>query len=198
LGFVLTVVFIFNLTGLHRFGIDYGGLIGDIANNEANDRYERAMVWATGKDSQGGDNIPAGERIFNCNWDDFPKLFFYDTKHAYVYGLDPNYLYSENPDLYKLLLDITSGKIEEAAPDIRDKFGARFIFADAKENEDMIAKLLESGWVDTVYEDEEARILKIREQKGSPDKDATDETPETPEEKQILDAEEANANDEVN
>jgi hypothetical protein len=198
LGFVLTVVFIFNLTGLHRFGIDYGGLIGDIANNEANDRYERAMVWATGKDSQGGDNIPAGERIFNCNWDDFPKLFFYDTKHAYVYGLDPNYLYSENPDLYKLLLDITSGKIEEAAPDIRDKFGARFIFADAKENEDMIAKLLESGWVDTVYEDEEARILKIREQKGSPDKDASDETPETPEEKQILDAEEANANDEVN
>jgi hypothetical protein len=198
LGFVLTVVFIFNLTGLHRFGIDYGGLIGDIANNEANDRYERAMVWATGKDSQGADNIPAGERIFNCNWDDFPKLFFYDTKHAYVYGLDPNYLYSENPDLYKLLLDITSGKIEEAAPDIRDKFGARFIFADAKENEDMIAKLLESGWVDTVYEDEEARILKIREQKGSPDKDASDETPETPEEKQILDAEEANANDEVN
>ncbi len=194
LGIVLTVTFIFNLTGLHRFGIDYGGLIGDIANNEANDRYERAMTWATGMDAQGNDNIPAGERIFNCNWDDFPKLFFYNTKHAYVYGLDPNYLFSENPDLYKLLLDITTGKIEEAAPDIRDKFGARFIFADAKENEDMIAKLLESGWVDVVYEDEEARILKIRDQKGAPDKEAIDDTPETPEEKQILDAEEANAN----
>lgn len=204
LGSLLTVLFIINIVGVPKFlRIEYGGLIGDIANNEANDRYERAMTWATGKDAQGNDNIPAGERIFNCNWDDFPKLFFYDTKHSYVYGLDPNYLFSENPDLYKLLTDITGGKIEEAAPDIRDRFGARYVFADAKENEDMIAKLLESGWVDIVYEDDEARILKIREQKGEPDKEAIDEAPETPEEKQQLDLEEANANaavkdDEIN
>ena len=83
----------------------------------------------------------------------------------YVYGLDPNYLYSENPDLYKLLLEITEGKTKDAAPIIREKFGAEYIFADAKENDDMIAKALESGWVDMVYEDDEARILKIRDRK---------------------------------
>ena len=92
------------------------------------------MEWATGPMGR-KENIPAGERIFNCNWDDFPKLFFYDQKHSYVYGLDPNYLYSENPDLYKSLMDITNGKIDDPAPVIREKFGARYVFADAKEND---------------------------------------------------------------
>ncbi|MCC6330253.1 MAG: hypothetical protein IT174_17225, partial [Acidobacteria bacterium] len=126
------------------------------------------------------------------NWDDFPKLFFYDTKHSYVYGLDPNYLYSQNPDLYRLLTDITAGKIDDAGPIIRERFGAQYVFADAKENEDMIAKLLESGWADMVYEDDEARILKIRDAKGEPAPDEVEGESETPDEKKILDEMEAN------
>jgi hypothetical protein len=77
---------------------------------------------------------------------------------------------------------------------IREKFGSNYIFADAKENEDMFAKLIESGWVDMAYEDDEARILKIRDVKGQPPQDAADEPPETDEEKQILDAEENTGN----
>lgn len=186
IGFVLAIYFLINITGFHRWGIDQEGLAETIAGNEANDKYQRAMAWATGVDENGKENMPKGERIFNANWDDFPKLFFFNTKHNYVYGLDPNYLYSQNPDLYKLLLDITAGKVDEAAPVIRDKFGANYIFTDAKENEDMVAKLLESGWVDMVYEDEESRLMKIREVKGEKPNDAEDE-PETPEEKEELD-----------
>jgi hypothetical protein len=91
-------------------------------------------------------------------------------------------------------VDITAGKVDDAAPIIRDKFGARYIFADAKENEDMIAKLLESGWVETVYEDEEARLLKIRDQKGAAPSDTLDEAPPTAEEEKQLDEEEKAAN----
>jgi hypothetical protein len=166
--------------------------MGTISGNEANDKYQRAMAWATGVNDRGEENMPAGERIFNANWDDFPKLFFYDQKHSYVYGLDPNYLYSENPDLYKLLIDITEGKTDEAGPQIRESFGANYVFADARENEQMVAKLLDSGWADIVYEDDEARILKIREAKGeAPNTDLPDETEE---EKRILDEEEKKAN----
>ncbi len=71
-----------------------------LQGNEANDKYKRGAAWAV-------ENIPEGERIFNCNWDDFPKLFFYDTKHSYVYGLDPHYLYTKNPELSKLIPDLT-------------------------------------------------------------------------------------------
>jgi hypothetical protein len=194
IGLALFGWLVFNLRGIDFMGYQEQGLIGTIKANEPGDKYRRAMEWATGTDANGNENIPAGERIFNCSWDDFPKLFFYDQKHSYVYGLDPNYLYSENPDLFKLLVDITAGKTDDAGPIIRDKFGARYIFADAKENEDMIAKALESGWVEMVYEDDEARLLKIRDQKGEPPSDAIDDAPPTPEEEKQLDDEEKSAN----
>jgi len=183
LGVVLFAVYLFNMVGFHYFKVEQNGLVSDIRSNEPNTRYSRAMAWAN-------DNIPQGERIFNCNWDDFPKIFYYDQKHSYVYGLDPNYLYSENPDLYKDLIDITSAKPDDPAPMIRERFGANYVFADAKENDDLIIKMLDSGWAETVYEDDEARILKIRDKKGDPPSEMTDDAPETPEEKTILDEEE--------
>lgn len=180
-----------NTPGLRSlFSINEGGLLGDIKGNEPNDKYKRATDWAKA-------NIPAGERIFNCNWDDFPKLFFYDTTHNYVYGLDPNYLYSKNPEIYKSVMDITSGKIDDPAPVIREKMGARFVFSDAKENEDFIAKCLQSGWCEMDYEDDEARILKIRDVKDEPSTGAkTQETdaPPTPEELKQIEDEEKQAN----
>jgi hypothetical protein len=168
-----------NMPGLRSlFSINEGGLLGDIKGNEPNEKYMRATDWMK-------ENIPAGERIFNCNWDDFPKLFFYDTMHSYVYGLDPNYLYSKNPEIYKAVMDITAGKIEDPAPVIREKMGARYIFSDSKENQDFIAKCLQSNWCEMAYEDDEAKILKIRDVKGEPSKDAVDkedDQPPTPEE----------------
>lgn len=189
-----------NLKGVNLGSGTYGGLLAEIRNNEDADKYKRAMEWATGKNERGEDNMPAGERIFNANWDDFPKLFFYNQKHSYVYGLDPNYLYSKNPELYKLLMDITNAKGGDAGPIIRERFGARYIFADAKENEDMIAKALESGWTEIIYEDDEARILRIRDMKGDPPGDSVDDSPPTEEELKQLEEEEraANANKPAN
>ena len=161
------------------------GLLSDIRGNEANDKYKRATDWAK-------QNIPENELIFNCNWDDFPKLFYFDRQHRYVYGLDPNYLYTPNPELYNLIGDITGGKKDDAAELIRDKFGSHYVMTDAKENEDMVAKMLDSGWAEIVYEDDEARYLQIRDVKGDPPKEATDTAPETPDEKKILDQMEQN------
>ncbi len=186
LGISLFGVLMGNMIGLQAIGINYGGLMGTIRGNQADERYRRAMAWATGVDENGNENVPAGERIFNGNWDKFPKLFFLNQKHSYVFGLDPNYLYSENPDLYKLLVEITSGREDEAGPLIRDRFGANWVFVDAGENEDMVAKLLESGWGEMVYEDNEARILRIRETKGQPP-ELPDDDEETEEEKRLLD-----------
>lgn len=200
IGIVLVGWLALNLKGVNLGSGTYGGLLAEIRNNEDADKYKRAMEWATGKNESGEDNMPAGERIFNANWDDFPKLFFYNQKHSYVYGLDPNYLYSKNPELYKLLLDITNAKGGDAGPIIRERFGARYIFADAKENEDMIAKALESGWTEIIYEDDEARILKIRDIKGDPPGEAVDDAPPTEEELKQLEEEEraANANKPAN
>ena len=179
----------YNFIGLNlpSYGISQTGLTTTISKNEADDKYQEAMIWANA-------NIPAGERIFNCNWDDFPKLFFFNTKHSYVFGLDPNYLYSKNPDLYRLVKDITSGKVDDPAPLIKEKLQAKYIFSDAKQCEDFLAKTLESGWADTVYEDGEAFILKIRDEQGDPP--TPDDEPADADEEAKL--EEAEANDSKN
>jgi hypothetical protein len=196
IGVMLLVLMFYNFRGVHMdwwgMKIDQEGLTESIRNNESNDKYRRVTDWMK-------ENIPEDEIIFNCNWDDFPKLFFFDTKHRYVYGLDPNYLYSQNPELSKLIGDITGGKIDDPGPVIREKFGSRYVFSDVKENQDFIAKALESGWFEIAYEDDEAYILKIRDQKGEPPSAATgddkngDDEP-TEEELKQLEDEEKNAN----
>jgi hypothetical protein len=102
-------------------------------------------------------------------------MFFYDQKHNYVYGLDPHYLYTKNPELSKQIGEITGGKIDDPGPIIREKYGARYVYSDAKENQDFIAKLLESGWGEMIYDDDEAIILKIRDEKGLPPDDSQDD-----------------------
>ncbi|MFN3329995.1 MAG: hypothetical protein ACK419_03605, partial [Pyrinomonadaceae bacterium] len=163
---VILGVFFLVLTIFYYKGIEIGsfkqeGLIESIRNNEPHSKYERATEWAKA-------NIPENEIIFNCSWDDFPKLFYLDPTHRYVYGLDPNYLYSKNPELFKIVDDIVKGRIDDPGPLIREKIGANYVFSDAKDCTDFIAKALESGWFEIAYEDDEAYFLKLRPQKGQP------------------------------
>ncbi len=189
LGLFLVAWITYNLAGVDMtrwFDFKQAGLISNIRSNEPNEKYKNAMTWAN-------ENIPEGEIIYNCNWDNFPKMFFYDTKHRYVWGLDPNYLYSKNPELYKLMGELNSGKIEDPAPVIREKFNSRFIFSEAKDNVDFIANCLQSGWCETAYQDEDAIILKIRDEKGKPDDEIIDEGGAKPEDLEQLEEEENSA-----
>jgi hypothetical protein len=47
--------------------------------------YANASLWLE-------KNTPAGSRVFQTDWDDFPRLFFYNTHNTYLIGLDPTYL----------------------------------------------------------------------------------------------------------
>jgi hypothetical protein len=161
LGAFFLLLAIFYYKGVQIGSFKQEGLIESIKNNEPHSKYERATEWAKA-------NIPENEIIFNCNWDDFPKLFYFDTTHRYVYGLDPNYLYSKSPELFKLVDDITKGKVDDPGPIIREKIGANYVFSDSKDCTDFIVKALESGWFEIAYEDDEAYFLKLRQQKGQP------------------------------
>jgi len=131
----------------------------DIRDNTAPDHYRGGMEWIRA-------NVPPNEMIFNINWDMFPKLFFYDTTHVYVSGLDPTYLLDKNPDLAKLYNNITLGKEKDSGPLIRERFGAHYVFTDDG-HEDFYNNAADSGWFEKVYEDDECTVLHIRDQKGA-------------------------------
>src|SRR3712207_5902692 len=121
-------------------------------------------------------NVPAGEIVFNTDWDDFPKLFFYDPTHAYVSGLDPTYLYDRDAGLSKLYDDITLGRVRDPGPVIRERFGARYVFTDNEEVHDQFyVNARDSGWFDRVYADDTCTVLRVRDEKGEPFAEEEDE-----------------------
>ena len=114
-------------------------------------------------------NIPAGQMVFNTDWDDFPRLFFYDPTHVYVSGLDPTYLLDKNPQLSELYVKITTGDEEDPGPLIRVRFGARWVFSDTtNDHVGFFDNAARSGWFDVVYEDRDCRVFHLRDQKGEP------------------------------
>jgi hypothetical protein len=148
---LLGVVLFFNLRQTVR----------DIASSEPHSYYRAGAEWLRA-------NVPPGKMIFNTDWDDYPRLFYFDPAHAYVTGLDPTYLYDKDPALSQLYERITLGKEEDPAPLIRDRFGASYVFTD-NSHDDFSDNARESGWFEIVYEDKDCTILHIRDQKAAPE-----------------------------
>jgi hypothetical protein len=135
--------------------------IYDIGMSERHDYFRAGAEWQRA-------NVPAGELVFNTDWDDFPRLFYFDPTHRYVSGLDPTYLYDKDPALSKLYDRITLGEEEDPGPLIRDRFGARYVFTD-NNHHDFYEHATESGWFEVVYEDAQCTILRVRDQKLEPE-----------------------------
>ena len=144
---VLCVFLYFNLTATEK----------EIAQSEPHDHYRAGAQWLKA-------NVAPGQIIFNTDWDDFPRLFYYDPSHHYVSGLDPGYLFDKDPDLSRLYDRITLGQEQDPGPLIRDRFGARYVFSDNLHH-DFFDQARASGWFDIVYEDTECTIMYIRDEK---------------------------------
>ncbi|HLA10026.1 MAG TPA: hypothetical protein VJ023_05365 [Pyrinomonadaceae bacterium] len=145
---VLGIVLFFNLRQTSE----------DIGKSEPHDYYQAGAEWMR-------ENIPSGEIIFNTDWDDFPRLFYFDHTHNYISGLDPHYLYDRDPALSKLYDRITLGEEEDPGPLIRDRFRSRYVFTDNRHDR-FYGNAIESGWFEIIYEDDDCTILRILNEKG--------------------------------
>lgn len=141
----------------------------DIATSSSHDFYRAGIEWMR-------NNIPEGEIVFNTDWDDFPRLFYFDTRHRYVSGLDPTYLVDENPEIAQIHERIAFGNETNMAQVLRERFNARYIFTDNEEVHDRLyAVAMDSGWFDRVYVDDQCTVLRLRDQRGEPPPDDENE-----------------------
>jgi hypothetical protein len=134
--------------------------VEEIGSSQPHDYFSAGATWMR-------HNIPPGQIVFNTDWDDFPRLIYYDPTHNYVSGLDPNYLFDKDPSLSGLYERIGLGTQEDPGPLIRDRFGARYVFSD-NNHHDFFEKARLSGWFDIVYEDTECTIMYIRDERMGP------------------------------
>jgi hypothetical protein len=117
--------------------------------------YAEALAWLR-------QNTPAGERVFQTDWDDFPRLFFYNTHNTYLVGLDPTYLQLYNADLYDRWVEITDGKVPQPSGDILARFGSKYVITDLAHTR-FIARANNDPGLEKVYEDEEAVVYRVVE-----------------------------------
>lgn len=75
-------------------------------------------------------HTPKNARVFNTDWDDFPKLFFHNRHNTYIVGLDPDYMRLKNASLYKTWRMIGKGKISHPEDILLNTFGSDYVFTD--------------------------------------------------------------------
>jgi hypothetical protein len=119
------------------------------------DQYRAGAEWIRA-------HAPAGEIVYNVNWDDFPKLFYYDPSRPYVSGLDPVYLSDANPELGHQYEQIAEGQVESPGTVIRSKFGARYVFASKPFARAFYLRAEFSGELEKVYEDQQCVIFQVK------------------------------------
>jgi hypothetical protein len=116
-------------------------------------QYAEASAWLQ-------KNTPAGSRVFQTDWDDFTRLYFYNTHNTYLVGLDPTYLQLYDAELYDLWVDISQGRVETPARTIADTFRADFVITDLK-HKSFLREAKADPQLDEVYRDEYAAIFQV-------------------------------------
>jgi len=124
-----------------------------IAKSKPYDLYAGASHWLEA-------NTPAGSRVFQTDWDDFPRLFYYNTHNTYLVGLDPTYMQLYDADLYDLWVLITRGNVDNPAKIIASKFGSQYIHTDLKHGNFIKVAENDPG-LKEVYRDDQAILYEV-------------------------------------
>ncbi len=115
--------------------------------------YAEAAAWLAA-------NTPAGARVFQTDWDDFTRLFFYNTHNTYTLGLDPTYMQLYDPELYDLWVDISKGRVERPSEAIVERFGASYALTDLN-HDNFLEETDDDPNLVQVYRDEYAAVFQV-------------------------------------
>jgi hypothetical protein len=126
------------------------------------DRYADAALWLAR-------NEPEGSFVFQTDWDDFPRLFFFNSKMIYTIGLDPTYMELYNEELFEEWVELSQADVENLGQTIQDDFGAQYVFTDLN-HDDFLRAAAEDPLLTEIYRDDEAVIFAVQA-KGAADSD---------------------------
>lgn len=108
-------------------------------------------------------HTPQGSLVFQTDWDDFTRLFFYNTHNTYTIGLDPTYLERADPVRYYLWIDLTQGRGLDLSQDIRQQFGAEYVVSDLKHTA-FLNRAASDPQMEEVYRDENSIVYHVHGQ----------------------------------
>lgn len=125
----------------------------EVADSASLERYGAAATWLA-------HHSQPGELVFQTDWDDFPRLFFYNTVNSYLIGLDPTYLQLADEQLYEDWVAVTRGKVDQPSSMIAARFDARYVFSDL-EHDAFLDRAEADPGLEEVYRDRMAVIYRV-------------------------------------
>jgi intracellular septation protein A len=124
-----------------------------ISRSKDADHYADAALWLKA-------NSNDDAMIFQTDWDDFTRLYFYNSEATYTAGLDPTFMELQDKALFDEWVNITKGKVNEPGAIIRDRFAADFVFSDLKHG-NFMKKAETDPLLEEIYRDEYAVIFQV-------------------------------------
>lgn len=117
------------------------------------DLYAGASRWLE-------ENTNEGELVFQTDWDDFPRLFFYNTHNTYLIGLDPTYMQMFDEERYDIWVPLVRGEVDQPSQFIANMFQARYVHSDLN-HAAFIKKAAEDPYMTEVYRDDQSVIFQV-------------------------------------
>jgi len=116
--------------------------------------YSQASDWLI-------ENTSKGTRIFQTDWDDFPRLFFHNTWNTYLIGLDPTFMQIKDPELFDQWVSITRSEVENPAHLIYQEFAAEYVLTDLSHKK-FIERAGQDPEMVEIFRDNEAIIFQVQ------------------------------------
>ncbi len=124
----------------------------DIARQPSTNAYRDAALWLK-------QNSEPLETVFHSDWDDFPKLFYFNTHNTYLVGLDPDFMRLKDANLFRQWEHVTKGNIKQVSA-IVESFNARFVFTE-RYHEDFVANADADERLHRVFVDDVAIVYEL-------------------------------------
>ena len=163
--FILIVIIAFSIWSRANF------VLSECGTDESNKNVRETSLWLK-------ENTPEKSIVFNVNWGDFSKMFFYNSHNYYVLGLDGKFMYNLSPEKYWFYAHLGDGIIcgkEECSEDnnslsiydvLKKEFNANYIFIpliyDDFDYTNLIDILNSDSRFEKVYENEGGGIWELK------------------------------------
>lgn len=149
---ILIVYFLVTVPTL--IGKDERGVYNDLKNSITITRFSQASAWLY-------ENSQPGDIVFHSSWDEFPMLFYFNSKDYYIFGLDPTFSYEFSHELHQKIVDITTGRqTDNVYQDIKNTFKSSFVFVE-KNHTGLNNNIKNSEGFEEVYADNEATVYRV-------------------------------------
>lgn len=110
-----------------------------------------------------------GDIVLDTQWDQFPQLWYWDSKNYYMVGMDPTFLFIQDPDKYWAWRKIADDRPEDwdnvgATYDlIKNKLHSSFVFVEVSRNPNIKVFLDQNhALFEVIYNSSELAVYKVK------------------------------------